>query len=100
MAFSLALPLAIGGAFIFVLYYHGILGLIAPVTLIFYGMALMNCSRESMRELFFMGVFEMILGFIACFDIGFGLYYWAFGFGILHILYGIIMYYKYDKKKS
>ena len=98
MVFSLTIPLAIGGALIFVLYYHGILWLIAPVTLIFYGMALMNASKESIRELFFMGLFEVILGFIACFDIGYGLYYWTFGFGILHILYGIIMYFKYDKK--
>ena len=98
LVFSIAIPLAIGGAFILILYYHNILYLIAPATLIFYGMALMNASKESVKELFYMGLIEVVLGFTACFDTHQGLFYWAFGFGILHILYGIIIHLKYDSK--
>lgn len=95
---NLAIPLMVGGAFIGVLYYHNLLGLIAPTTLIFYGLALMQASQHTIKDIKFLGVLEIILGLIACFNIGYGLFFWAFGFGILHILYGIIIYYKYDKK--
>ena len=73
-------------------------GLIAPTTLIFYGLSLINASKYTYSDIKFLGICEVVLGLIAMFNIGLGLYFWAFGFGVLHILYGSIMYYKYEKK--
>ena len=95
---SLMVPLLMGGLFVLGLYYHGAYGLIAPATLIFYGMALLNASKYVQVELKYLALLEMILGVIGVFAIGWGLIIWAVGFGVLHIVYGIIMWFKYDRK--
>lgn len=97
---NLAIPLAAGGFFILALllnHSHAVV-LIAPSTLVFYGLALINASKYTYSDIRFLGICEIILGIIAMFNIGLGLYFWALGFGILHILYGTIMYFKYEKK--
>ncbi|HVD98038.1 MAG TPA: hypothetical protein VNB90_07510 [Cytophagaceae bacterium] len=94
---NIAIPLVCGGLFCIVLYYYGIIGLIAPASLIFYGLALINGSNFTLRDIRYLGMTEIALGFIAAFNIGLGLLFWAIGFGLLHIIYGIVMYYKYDK---
>jgi len=95
---NLFIPLAAGGVFCLGLYYHGYYGLIASSTLIFYGMALVNSSKYTLTDIRYLGISEIIVGLISLFFIGYGIYFWAFGFGILHIVYGISMYLKYDKK--
>ena len=72
--------------------------LIAPATLIFYGLALLNASKYTLIEIQWLGICEIVIGLIAAVLIGFGLIFWALGFGILHIVYGTYMYYKYDYK--
>ncbi len=100
MLINLAIPLVCGGLFCIVLYYYGLIGLLAPASLIFYGLALVNGSNFTLRDIRNLGLIQILLGFIAAFNIGWGLLYWALGFGVLHILYGIVMYYKYDKAKE
>ena len=97
LLFHLAVPLLAGGAFCLVLFYHGIFGLIAPATLVFYGLALLNAGKYTLHDIQFLGITEIILGIIASIYIGYGLLFWAFGFGVLHIVYGVVMYWKYDK---
>ncbi len=94
---NLAIPLVTGGVFCFGMMYHGIVGFIAPATLIFYGLALINASKYTLNDIRYLGYCEIILGLIALFNIGFGLEFWSIGFGILHILYGTFMYLKYER---
>jgi len=98
---NLAIPLFAGGFFIIALLfnYPGAIGLIASSCLIFYGLALINASKYTYTDIRFLGICEVILGLIAMFYIGYGLYFWAFGFGVLHIFYGLIMYFKYERTK-
>ncbi|RZL14948.1 MAG: hypothetical protein EOO96_30235 [Pedobacter sp.] len=98
---NLAIPLVAGGFFIIALLfnYPGAIGLIASSCLIFYGLALINASKYTYTDIRFLGICEVILGLIAMFYIGYGLYFWAFGFGVLHIFYGLIMYFKYERTK-
>ena len=93
---NLAIPLVSGGIFILIMLYTGHFGLAAPASLIFYGLALINGSLNTYDEVRYLGVSEIILGLIAAFP-GYGLIFWALGFGVLHIIYGGIMYNKYDK---
>jgi uncharacterized membrane protein YsdA (DUF1294 family) len=95
---NFCLPLAVGGAFCGVLIHHGIGYLVAPATLIFYGLALINASKFTFADLWSLGLCELALGLAGCFVIEYGLLFWALGFGLLHILYGGILYYKYEKK--
>lgn len=97
MLFNLSVPLITGGLFCLLLFYHGLIGLIAPATLIFYGLALMNAGRFSLQEISYLGLSEILLGLIAFLWLGYGLLFWAVGFGLLHIVYGILMYIRHER---
>ena len=96
---NLAIPLVSGGIFIIslLLNHPNAVALIAPSCLVFYGLALINASKYTYSDIRFLGICEVTLGLIAVFNIGYGLYFWAFGFGVLHIIYGSIMYFKYER---
>lgn len=98
MFINLLIPLAAGGIFCLSLIYNGYLGAVAPATLIFYGLALINGSKYTYRDIRYLGIFEIGLGLISSFFIGHGLWFWMIGFGVLHIVYGLAMYWKYDRK--
>ena len=88
---NLFIPLIAGGILCLILLLHGFIALVAPLSLIFYGLALLNASKYTLAELRSLGISEIILGLFAAQFIGYGLLFWSLGFGILHIIYGIIM---------
>lgn len=92
---NLLIPLVTGSILCLILLLNGYLGLVAPLTLIFYGLALVNASKFTLHDIRSLGILEIALGLIATHFIGFGLLFWAIGFGLLHIIYGIIMHVKY-----
>jgi len=91
------IPLLAGGIFCIALLYHGLVYLIAPSTLVFYGLALLNGSKYTLSDIRYLGICEIVLGLISLFFVGYGLVFWAIGFGVLHIIYGSIMYMKYER---
>ncbi len=91
------IPLVTGGIFALLLLRNGSYGLIAPVTLIFYGLACVNASKYTLRDVRYLGITIIVLGLIATEFSGYALEFWALGFGVCHILYGSIMYFKYDR---
>ncbi|HQE34750.1 hypothetical protein C3L50_03575 [Flavobacterium alvei] len=95
MLFNLAIPLSVGGVFCLALLYHQIYVLIAPATLLFYGLALVNAEKYTFSDIKYLGFCELILGCISLFFLGYGLLFWIMGFGVLHILYGILVFKKY-----
>ncbi len=94
------IPLISGGIFCLVLIQYGLPGLVAPATLIFYGLACINASKYTMGDVRYMGLAFLLIGLISTQFIGYGLYFWALGFGIFHILYGSMMYFKYDRNRN
>lgn len=94
---NLLIPLIAGGLFCLVLLYHGLVGLVAPSSLLFYGLALINASKYTLNDIRYLGFCEIALGLIASLYMGYGLFFWAAGFGVLHIVYGAVMYYKYER---
>jgi len=97
---NLAVPMIVGGLLIWHIAGFGLYGLIAPACLIFYGLALINASKFTLSEVRYLGYLQLLLGVINLWAIGYGLYFWAAGFGVLHILYGIIMWNKYERNKK
>lgn len=102
---SLLIPLSFGGLFILALIKQGQLGypvfhLIAPAMLLFYGMALLNASKYFSVEIKYLALGEMLLGAFLAFYPGYGLLVWAIGFGVLHIVYGAVMYFRYERNNS
>ena len=95
---NLLIPLSAGGIFCLALMNQGEFGLVAPATLVFYGLALVNGGKYTLSDIHYLGLSEIVLGLIALFNIGYGLEFWAIGFGVLHIIYGTIMYFKYERQ--
>jgi hypothetical protein len=94
---SMAVPLVTGGILILVLISKGFLGFIAPLSLLFYGLALYNAGKFTYDEVKFMGMVQISLGLISSWFIEYGLLFWAAGFGIVHIVYGIYMHFRYER---
>lgn len=94
---NMVIPLFAGGLFCLSLAYNGAFKFVAPATLVFYGLACINASKYTLNEIRNLGIAEVALGLFGMFFPGFGLELWAIGFGILHITYGALMYYKYDR---
>lgn len=97
MLFNLAVPLLCGGLFILLLINQRTYLLVLPVSLIFYGLALFSASNYTFTDVKYLGLCEIVLGLIAASLPGWGLLFWAIGFGLLHIVYGSVMYFKYDR---
>ena len=94
---NLAIPLAAGGVFCAVLLYHGLIYLIAPAMLVFYGLALINGSKYTFSDIRYLGFCELVLGLLSSFFLSYGLLSWTIGFGVLHIVYGALLYFKYER---
>ena len=94
---SMSVPLVAGGLVIIVLISKGLTGLIAPLTLLFYGLALYNASGFTLNEVKTLGFIQIGLGLISACFIEYGLFIWAAGFGVVHIIYGVYMHYKYER---
>lgn len=94
---NFCIPLCSGGLFGLLLIEKGYLDLVAPVTLIFYGLACINASKFTLRDVRYLGITLVLLGLVSVYFTGYELYFWALGFGVCHILYGAMMHYKYDR---
>ena len=96
LVINLSIPLVTGGLFIITLLLSGHVGIVAPCFLIFYGLALINASPNLYEEVRYLGYSEIVLGLVCAVLQRYGLLCWAIGFGLFHILYGAVMYKKYD----
>lgn len=95
--FNVCIPLISGGIFLLKILENGNYSLIAPGCLLFYGLALLNGSKYTLGEVKYLAYTQIVLGLVCCWFVGWGLYFWAIGFGVMHIVYGTIMWYKYEK---
>ena len=97
MLLNLFIPLATGGALAIIFLIKGNFQLVVPVFLIFYGLALINASKFTLGEIFYLGLLEIATGLLVTLFPDLWLLGWSVGFGVLHIVYGLLMYGKYGK---
>ncbi len=95
---NFAIPMIAGGIFVMVLYARGFYSLIAASTLLFYGLAMINAGNFTFSDIRTLGIWELVMGLLAAIFPGKGLLFWALGFGVLHIVYGMVLYWKYERK--
>ena len=91
------MPLVVGGVMCLLFTYHHLFQFIPSFMLVFYGMALLNASKFSIDTIWYLAVLELLIGIAAAFFVDAGLWFWMIGFGILHIVYGFFIYYKYEQ---
>lgn len=91
------IPMLAGGIYILALVIHGQLQMVLSAMLIFYGLALINASRYTIEEIRMLGFIELVLGLAASFIPAYGLLAWGIGFGVVHVFYGVFIYFKHEK---
>jgi hypothetical protein len=94
---ALALPLVTGGVWSIAMALHGIPQLIPASTLVFYGLALIHAGVYAVPEIRWLGGLQALTGMIAAFWPGGGILLWGAGFGVLHIVYGVLMVKRYGR---
>jgi hypothetical protein len=99
LIWNMLVPLLTGGILCVALLIHGrgFALLVCPAMLIFYGLAMVSASRLTLSEIRYLGYSEIALGLVAAFITAYPLLFWSIGFGVLHIIYGAIMWYRYDR---
>jgi hypothetical protein len=95
---SFIVPLLAGGIYILIILNQQRYGHTGALMLLFYGLALLSASKYTIGDVKYLGYTEIILGLICAIYPGYGFWFWVIGFGVMHIIYGTIMYFKYDKK--
>jgi hypothetical protein len=100
LALNMLIPLVAGGLFLLAMLQQNDWQYLAPGSLVFYGLALVNGSKYTLSDIRYLGISEIILGLVATQYPGWGLHFWAFGFGVLHIVYGFIMWWKNERKPA
>ena len=100
LMWNTVIPMIAGGLVILRMFELGYYLLIAPCCLIFYGLALINGSKYTLGEVRYMGYGQIILGICNLWVLGYGLMFWAVGFGLLHIVYGTLMWWKYERSEA
>ncbi|MFL5741731.1 MAG: hypothetical protein ACJ75B_16005 [Flavisolibacter sp.] len=98
LTLNMMIPLVAGGIFILTLLQYHEWRFVAPACLIFYGLALVNGSKYTLSDIRYLGIIEIVLGLVNTQYMGFGLIFWAVGFGVLHIIYGFLMWWKNERK--
>lgn len=98
LAINMMIPLVAGGLYVLAFLYYADWYYIAPACLVFYGLALVNASKYTLTDIRYLGLIESVLGIISMYFPHEGLYFWAAGFGVLHIVYGLIMWWKYERR--
>lgn len=94
---NMFIPLVAGGLFCLSLMINHIVGPVPSAVLIFYGLACVNASKYTLHDVRYLGLTEIGLGLIGLVFWEYSLLLWAIGFGLVHIIYGIVMYYKYER---
>jgi len=97
LVINMTIPLLAGAIFCLILLQHGFISLIIPSTIIFYGLAMYNASNYTLHDIRSLGLINIGLGLLAAYFTDYALLFWGLGFGVLHIVYGLYIHFKYEK---
>jgi hypothetical protein len=99
LLFHLMLPLVSGGIIIIILIFRNKPDLVVASMLVYYGLALVNAGKFTFGEIHYLGLTQIVLGILAAIFINYGLLLWTIGFGLMHIVYGTVMFYRHERTK-
>ena len=94
---SMAVPLIPGGILMIALVANGYSGLVPSLSLLFYGLALYNAGKFTFNDVKYLGFIQIGLGLAGCLLVSYGMLFWALGFGVAHIVYGLFIHLKYER---
>ncbi len=91
------IPMITGGVYILIKIFSHHYGHTGALMLIFYGLALVNASKYTIGNVKYLGFTEILLGLICAIFPGYVFWFWIIGFGLMHIIYGSLIYLKHDR---
>ncbi|MBA4304972.1 MAG: hypothetical protein C0424_12155 [Sphingobacteriaceae bacterium] len=94
---DLAVPLLTGGMLLLAFTWLGAFSLLLPISLLFYGITLYQAGPVTYTALRILGLLNLALGFLALLLPEHAMLFWAAGFGLLHIVYGLFIHFRYEK---
>jgi hypothetical protein len=97
LVINFLIPVVAGGIYTLIILNQHKYGQTGALMLLFYGLGLVNASKYTLGDIKYLGFIEIILGLICAFFPGYGFWLWVIGFGFMHIIYGTVMYFKYEK---
>lgn len=100
MLLNFWIPMITGGIYILLHLSTRHYGLTAALMLIFYGLSLVNASKYTVGTIKFLGYAQIITGLVCAAFPQWGFWFWIFGFGVLHIIYGSVLYSKEKAERS
>lgn len=100
VAVQMAVPLVTGGLLLLLFLSKGWIGWLAPFSLIFYGLALYQTGTYTYHELKSLGLLQVVLGLAGAWFPAYGLLCWSIGFGLAHIVFGLLLHYRYQRSNT
>jgi len=100
VAFHFLVPFITGSLFILYLTLRKDFIYVAPLSLIVYGISLFSVYKFTIHETLYLALALIVLGLSNLLFSGYSYIFWITGFGFCHIVYGVYMWYKYDRKVS
>lgn len=100
VAFHFLVPFGAGTLFITYLITRSDFIYIAPLSLIIYGISLFSVYKFTIKETLYLALSIILLGLGNLVLPGYSFIFWTLGFGVSHIIYGVYMWNKYDRKTS
>jgi len=94
---TLSIPLIVGLIFVIKLVASANYPLIVPSLLLFYGIALVNIRGLTNGDIGYLGYAFIVLGIVNLWLEGWGILFFGFGFGVLHIIYGTVTFIIYER---
>lgn len=91
-------PILIGLVFVLILYFNNEYNYLLALLLVFYGIGLLNAGFTTNNLVKPLGYIQVTFGLICAIKYDYTFWFFAIGFGIVHLVYGSIVYFKIDKK--
>ncbi len=100
LVINLIIPLLAGGLFLIISLLKNDLTEVSSLMLLFYGLSLVNASKYTIGHIKVLGYINIFLGLLCHYYTQHSFWFWVFGFGIMHIIYGSIMHFILDRKNG
>lgn len=94
---NLTIPLITGAVYILISFYKNDLTDACALMLLFYGLSLINASKFTVGHIKYLGFIIITLGLFCHLFRMYSFWFWVFGFGIMHIVYGLFMHFILEK---
>ena len=95
---TFSITFIIGSIFMLVLAFQEKYIEIIPLVPLVYGLSLIHASKHTKNILKPLGIIQIVIAFLCLLFIELSFWFYVIGFGVAHLINGLIIHYKYDKK--